>query len=180
MACHIDGFLAQGVGHSGLDLFLHSQVDDLDHILEGCLAAQSAGAYVKGLRVLLCQRIGDLVFGHDAQIDQINGAVLIAALCGAFHQIQLQVDAVDLLGHGQCIFHARAIPHHQRLAGLVDLRIVQRLHGDLRSIAKGVAHRNTNDRTLHPCSLLFSDQAMPFALFSSSTLRRASVPSSLR
>ena len=144
--CHIDGFFAQGIGHGGIHLFLHGQIDDFDHVLESSFPTQSTGTDAKGGRFPVFFVMGDLFRFHQAQVDQIDGPVLEQCFFDFLDRMQFEIDPGYLPGHLQGIFHTGSIAHHQRPAGFIQFRVMECLDGDFRTIAKGISHGNGYDR----------------------------------
>ena len=147
VAGHVDGFLAQGIGDGGVDLTGHGQLDDLHHVLEGRLAAQSGGTQAERLGIFGVA--GNVLRLDDAHIVHVDDAVAELCLCHRLDGTDLQADAGYLFRHLGGILHAGGVAHHQRTAALIDPFVGQGLDGDLRAVAKGITHGNSKNRKVH-------------------------------
>ena len=137
---HVDGFLAQGVGDRGVHLSGHGQLDNLLYILESRLAAQGGGPQAKGLGIL---RVAGNVGGfQQAQVKHVDDAVFIVCLADSLDAPDFHVDAGDLFGNLQSVLHGADIAHNQRAAAPVEIGVVHGADGNLRAVAKGIAHGN--------------------------------------
>ena len=144
---HIDGLLAQRIGDRGIDLVGHSQLNDLDNILEGRLTAQLSDTQAERLRA---RRVtGNVALLDESQIVHVDDAVAELCLCHRLDGADLQADAGYLFRHLGGILHAGGVAHHQRTAALIDPFVGQGLDGDLRAVAKGITHGNSKNRKVH-------------------------------
>ena len=132
----IQGFLIQGICAGGVHLTGHCQLDNLFYTLECGIAA---------LHTHLCQL--ELVDIFDqVQMQHINGA-------GGEQRIADFLAAVDhdifpankLFG----LFKHFDVTHNDGAAVRVLFGICQRLDGDFRAGARGIAHGNANDGFCH-------------------------------
>ena len=150
---HIDGFLAQGIGNSGVHFPGHGQLDDLFHILEGRLAAQSGGAQAEGLGIL--RVAGDVGVLEEAQVKYVDDAVLEVCLTDGLDAPNLHVDAGNLFGCLGGVLHGGDVAHHQGAAAVINRFVSQSLDSDLGTVAEGVAHGNAQNRFVHMYSSLY-------------------------
>ena len=148
---HVDGLLAQGVGNGGVNLAGHSHLNHLFHILESSLAAHGAGPHAKGLRRVLPRGVGDLLRLHQAQVQHINSPVGKCCLGCGLDRTERQPGGAQLLRYLHGVGHAAHVAYHQGPAPLIDSPVRQGAHGDLRAIAKGVAHGDAKNRSFVHC-----------------------------
>ena len=142
----VDGLLADGSGHGGVDLAGQGQVDHLLHVFKGGAARFGGGDLVPdGGRL-------DVL-----EIQHIQDAAPVEPLPGGGHRADLEIQSGKPDG----------LPHHPRLrdgqgsANLIDLRHGQGLRRDFRSDPRRIAHTDSDQWFFHAFPHSFSDLRLP-------------------
>ena len=129
MARQVDGFLVERVRDGRVDLSLHGQLNDLDHIGKSRLARHRGH--------LAALEAHDIDLLHVVYIDRARRKERLA-------HVRDRVDP-DLSPHSdivKCHIHHGRVPDHDRAAGLINGWIRQGENRNLRPDACRIAHRN--------------------------------------
>ena len=162
----VHGFFVQGVGTGGVHFFGQGQFNHPLHTLESGVAAFYAhladgkGGHVRNQF-------------HVQHIDDAGGKLCIGYFGTA---VDPDVGAADKSSR---LFDHFCVAHHNGAAAVIDIGMRQGLDGDLRAVARRIAHRNADNGFFsHVFILVFPYQCMPLASFSARTFFSALIPSS--
>ena len=153
MPGHVDGFLAQGVRDGRVHLAGERQLDHPLYILKRRLAAERRCAEPEGFGIL--RPAGDVLRFYDAETQYIDRAGDELRVRRTLHGADADIRPHPPVVYRRSIFHRGGVADDKRAAALIDRRVRESAHRDLRAVAERIAHRDAEDRFFRCVHVVF-------------------------